>query len=67
MLIQVDKEGRETVQNLCDIALKVGGIQNLRSVNIILSQIKMIEPEKKEQDAPNQVKVPNKIKNKEKK
>ena len=48
MLIQVDKEGKKVVDSLCDIALKVGGIQNLQMVNIILENTKEIKIEDKE-------------------
>lgn len=37
MIIQADEEGKKAVVQLCDIALKVGGLQNLRSANQILA------------------------------
>jgi len=40
MEIIVDKEGREVIVQLCDIALKQGGVQNLQSVAKILSLTK---------------------------
>lgn len=40
MEIVVDKEGREAVMQLLDVALKTGGIQNLPAIQIILNAIK---------------------------
>ena len=42
MIIKVDKEGKSAVEQLVDIALKQGGIQNLNAVNLILHTIKLL-------------------------
>lgn len=47
MIIQVDLEGRSVVEQLCDIALKEGGVKNLRAVNRILSSVKVLPPKEK--------------------
>lgn len=51
MIINVDKEGRNAIQQLVDIALKQGGIQNLNPANLILGSIKLL-PEVKEKPYP---------------
>ena len=57
MKIVVDKEGRDVITRLCDVALKVGGVQNLKTVVDVLNVI----------NAPSaEVDVPNKIKKKAK-
>ena len=45
MVILVDKEGHDSVIALCDIALKVGGVQNLNKTNQILSSMRMVPPQ----------------------
>ena len=40
MNIAVDKEGRRIIEQLCDIALKTAGIQNLAAVTQILQSLK---------------------------
>jgi len=45
MIINTDKEGKELIVQLCDIALKMGGLQNLQGVNNILQTIKLVEEE----------------------
>lgn len=42
MIIQVDQEGRHAIQQLCDIALKSAGMQNLNPVNKILRSVEML-------------------------
>jgi hypothetical protein len=49
MIIRVDEQGRETVKELCDIALKQGGIKLLQGITLILNSIEMIEPKKEEE------------------
>lgn len=39
MKISVDKEGRAMINQLCDVALKAGGIQNLNGITQILASI----------------------------
>lgn len=44
MIIQVDLEGRKVIEQLCDIALKQGGVKNLNQVNSILRSVTMLPP-----------------------
>lgn len=44
MIIKVDKEGRQAITALCDVALIHGGINNLSQVNLILSKLEDILP-----------------------
>lgn len=44
MIIQVDQEGRKVIEQLCDIALKQGGVKNLNQVNSILRSVTMLPP-----------------------
>ena len=46
--IQTDKEGWEAIQQLCNIALKVGGLDNMPAVTTILQAVKEIPKEKSE-------------------
>lgn len=39
MIIQTDTEGRGVIEQLCDLALKQGGVSNLNQVNTILSSV----------------------------
>jgi len=49
MKLQTDKEGKNVIEQLCDIALKQGGIQNFNQVGMVLKSVEMIpEPEKTE-------------------
>lgn len=51
MQIKADEEGKKVIEQLCDIALKHGGIQNLNQVALILNSTKLIEnAEKKEEN-----------------
>lgn len=43
MKIIADKEGRKKVEELCDLALRGGGLQNLKEVNKILESVEDIE------------------------
>jgi hypothetical protein len=43
MLIKVDAEGKEAIKQLCDVALKFGGINNLDAINVIMSSVRPIE------------------------
>lgn len=40
MIIIVDKEGRNLIQQMCDLSLKTGGIQNLQGVLSVLNTMK---------------------------
>ena len=70
MVIQVDQEGRSAIQQLCDIALKSAGVQNLNPVNKILRSVVLLpipegikqeinqsESPEKEDKAESQVKI----------
>ena len=50
MIIKTDKKGQEQIQALCDVALKVGGIRNLKEVTEILNTIEIIKGEDNEAD-----------------
>ena len=43
MKIEADEEGIKILEQLCDIALKVGGMSNLKSVNDFWAIVKPIE------------------------
>jgi len=43
MIIKADKEGKDILVQLCDIALKTGGLQNMNAVQGILNSIQLIE------------------------
>lgn len=45
MKISVDKEGQIAIQELCDVALKSGGMANLPRVGQILASVTIIETE----------------------
>ena len=47
MKIIVDEEGNKMIVDLCDVALKVGGLRNLRSINRVLNSMNL---EKKEEN-----------------
>ena len=49
MIIKVDKEGKNAIEQLVDIALKQGGLANFNAVGIVLHSIELLpEPDKKE-------------------
>ena len=49
MIIEADKDGIKMVQMLCDVALKSGGVANLKGVTDVLNALKPIKkPKKKE-------------------
>ena len=50
MIIQVDQEGKNVIEQFCDIALKQGGIQNLNQVNLVLRKVVMISEPTKQPD-----------------
>ena len=45
MIIKCDEQGHEAVKQLCDIALKMGGMTNLQGVVTILQSLKLERPE----------------------
>jgi hypothetical protein len=42
MIIRVDKEGHDILLQLCDIALRNHGIDNLKQINVILSKVEVL-------------------------
>jgi len=42
MIIQVDKEGKNVIEQFCHIALQQGGINNLNQVNLVLGTLVLI-------------------------
>jgi len=45
MKIIVDKEGRSIIEQMCDVALKTGGIRNLNPVIMVLEKMSdYVEP-----------------------
>ncbi len=49
MKILTDEEGKKVITQLCDIALKQGGVQNLNPISVILNSIELEEIEEKEE------------------
>lgn len=43
MKIKADKEGISFIKDLCNLALKAGGISNLNEVNKLLNSIEIIK------------------------
>lgn len=50
MRITVDREGEQAINELCDAALRVGGIKNFNRVRQILESVMNEVPEPGEQD-----------------
>jgi len=50
MIIIVDQEGEKIVKVLLDIALKVGGMQNLPQINKILTCIRLLPVSEKKEE-----------------
>lgn len=46
MVINVDEQGKKSIESLCDVALKTGGLSNLKAVGVILDAVSMIEEPK---------------------
>lgn len=47
MIIKVDKEAQGLIKNLCDVALKTGGLANLEGVLAILNKMELLEEKPK--------------------
>ena len=47
MKIMADDEGKKVLHQLCDLALKMGGLNNMQAVNTILNSIELIKEDKK--------------------
>jgi hypothetical protein len=43
MLIYADSDGRKVIQELCDVALKAGGLQNFNRIGTILNSIQPLD------------------------
>ncbi len=43
MIIKVDKEGEKVLTDLCDLALRVGGLKNVNAVTQLLNTIEVIK------------------------
>ena len=50
MILKADKEGKSVVEQLCDIALKQGGLSNFNQVGLTLKSIELLPEPKKEPD-----------------
>ena len=45
MTIQTNDGGKKAIEGLCDVALKVGGLQNLNTIVQILQALKPLPPQ----------------------
>jgi hypothetical protein len=54
-MIVVDKAGKKAVRELCDLALKVGGMQNFDHVRNVLDSVEFIEDKKNGKRNPSDV------------
>lgn len=50
MIIQVDQEGKSMIEMFCDMALKTGGLQNLKQINLVLDTMVVIPDPPKQPD-----------------
>lgn len=50
MILKVDKEGKSAIEQLCDVALKQGGLANFNPVGLVLNSIEIIPEPKKKSD-----------------
>ena len=41
MVIKTDAEGKNVIEQLCDVALRAGGVQNLQAVTEVLKSIEV--------------------------
>ena len=48
MIIKTDSEAKEILVQMCDLALKTGGLQNMNVVQAILNSIQVIEDKEDE-------------------
>jgi len=57
MIIQVDKKGKNAIEQFCDLALKVGGMHNRKQVNLIIDNLVVIsDPKSKSKSEPEESK-----------
>ena len=54
MIIRTDEEGNQAIVQLCDIALKTGGIKNLEAINSIIKGITIIQKQVPRQPLPDE-------------
>lgn len=45
MRILVDDEARGMIEQMCDVSLKVGGLQNLAAVTQVLKTMEPVDPD----------------------
>lgn len=45
MIIQTDEEGKKHIIDLCDVALKVGGLGNYKAVTSVLKSLEPVHEE----------------------
>ncbi len=50
MIIKADAQGQEAIKQLCDIALKTGGLSNMQGVMQILQSTQLIKDEPVKED-----------------
>jgi len=44
MIIKADEEGKKVILQLCDIALKASGLQNLKGVLEVINKVELLPP-----------------------
>lgn len=47
MIIKTDEKGKQAIEQLCDAALKLGGVQAYNGVGEVLRSVELIKPDKK--------------------
>lgn len=50
MVIQADAKGKNAIEQLCDVALRVGGMGNRQQVNLVADSIVLLPEPKKESE-----------------
>lgn len=53
MEIRTDQEAKVAIEQLCDIALKQGGLQNMNGVGKVLASIKLIKEQIPQKESEN--------------
>jgi hypothetical protein len=43
MIIKVDADGKATIEQLCDIALRTNGLKSMEAIKAILDSVQLIE------------------------
>ncbi len=52
MIIEVDNDGFEAIKQLCDIALRQGGMNNLQGIQIVLNSVSLKNKDVMTEEAP---------------